>query len=77
MSESNALFLTAKQCAERYNISERHFRRLVDQGILPKPMKLGRSARWKRHVLEEYESKKEQKVLKALTENAHSLRYRK
>jgi predicted DNA-binding transcriptional regulator AlpA len=62
MSESNELFLTAEQCAKRYNISERHFRRLVDNGTMPKPFKLGRCSRWILRVLEEYESKQVQKL---------------
>jgi len=57
-------FLNVKQCAERYNISERHFRTLVDLGEMPKPLKFGRSTRWSIRILEEFESKKIQKALK-------------
>ncbi|MDR2439724.1 MAG: helix-turn-helix domain-containing protein [Planctomycetaceae bacterium] len=56
MQESNELFLTSEQCAKRYNISERHFRKLVDNGTMPKPVKLGRCSRWIVRVLEEYKS---------------------
>jgi excisionase family DNA binding protein len=52
MQESDELFLTVDQCAKRYKISERHFRRLVDNGEMPKPMKLGRSTRWSLRVIE-------------------------
>ncbi|MDR0337664.1 MAG: helix-turn-helix domain-containing protein [Planctomycetaceae bacterium] len=72
MSESNELFLTAEQCAKRYNISERHFRKLVDNGIMPKPMKLGRCSRWIRRVLEEYESKQAQKLMRPLNKTVSS-----
>ncbi len=50
-------FLTSGQCAARYNISERHFVRLVEQGVMPKPLKLGRVSRWSVASLEEYETK--------------------
>jgi len=55
--KEKALFLTSGQCAERYNISERHFVRLVELGVLPKPLKLGRASRWSIRSLEEYEMK--------------------
>ncbi|MDR1385756.1 MAG: hypothetical protein LBJ67_18180 [Planctomycetaceae bacterium] len=64
MQESDELFLTAEQCAKRYKISERHFRRLVDSGEMPKPIKLGRNTRWPLHVLELYESKMIDKLQK-------------
>jgi len=48
-------FLTSGQCAARYNISERHFVRLVEQGVMPKPLKLGRTSRWSITALEEFE----------------------
>ena len=50
-------FLTVGQCAARYNISQRHFARLVEQGVMPKPLKLGRTARWSVKALEEFELK--------------------
>ncbi|MDR0609168.1 MAG: hypothetical protein LBG58_03585 [Planctomycetaceae bacterium] len=77
MSESNELFLTAKECAKRYNISERHFRRLVDYGTMPKPMKLGRCSRWALRVLEIYELKHIQKLMKPLDKTALSESYNK
>ncbi len=49
------VFLTAAECAARYNISERHFKRLVSRGELPKPLKFGRNARWSVKALEEHE----------------------
>ena len=77
MSESNELFLTAEQCAKRYNISERHFRRLVDDGTMPKPMKLGQARRWALRVLEEYESKQVQKLMKTWNKTVLSKSYNK
>ena len=50
-------FLTSEQCAARYNISERHFVRLVERGVMPKPLKLGRTSRWSIRSLEEFEHK--------------------
>ena len=51
------IFLTAAECAARYNISERHFKRLVAAGELPKPLKFGRNSRWSLRSLEAYELK--------------------
>jgi predicted DNA-binding transcriptional regulator AlpA len=77
MQESNELFLTAKESAKRYNISERHFRKLVDNGTMPKPMKLGRCSRWALRVLEEYESKQVQKLMRPLNKTVSSESYNK
>jgi predicted DNA-binding transcriptional regulator AlpA len=55
MTEKSPQFLTSDQCAQRYNISERHFVRLVEQGVMPKPLKLGRTSRWSTRALEEFE----------------------
>jgi len=56
-SQTPPQFLTSGQCAARYNISERHFVRLVEQGIMPSPLKLGRTSRWSVISLEEFETK--------------------
>jgi len=50
------LYLTADQCALRYNISRRQFQILVKRGDLPQPIRLGCSQRWSIRVLEEFES---------------------
>ena len=55
MKEKSPVFLTSAQCGERYSISERHFVRLVEQGVMPKPLKLGRASRWSVRSLEEFE----------------------
>lgn len=55
-SQMTPRFLTSGQCAARYNISERHFVRLVEQGVMPKPLKLGRTSRWSITALEEFET---------------------
>ena len=55
MMDNEPLFLTAGECAARYNISERHFKRLVETGRLPKPLKFGRNSRWSLRSLEENE----------------------
>lgn len=52
---NDPIFLTAAECAVRYNISERHFKRLVAAGQLPKPLKFGRNSRWSVRRLEEFE----------------------
>jgi predicted DNA-binding transcriptional regulator AlpA len=50
------LFLTAKQCAVRYQISLRQFQTLVKRGDLPQPITIGSSKRWPIRVLEYFES---------------------
>jgi predicted DNA-binding transcriptional regulator AlpA len=75
--QSISPFLTSGQCAMRYKISERHFRQLVDIGEMPKPLKFGRSSRWSIQTLEEFESKKIQKLVKRSVSSATSLRNKK
>jgi predicted DNA-binding transcriptional regulator AlpA len=50
------LYLTAEQCANRYNISLRQFQILTKRGDVPQPIKIGCSKRWSIRVLEEFES---------------------
>jgi predicted DNA-binding transcriptional regulator AlpA len=50
------LYLTAEQCAIRYNISLRQFQILVTRGDVPQPIKIGHSKRWSIRVLEDFES---------------------
>ena len=57
ISQTPPLYLNSQQCAARYNISERHFVRLVEQGVMPKPLKLGHTSRWSIALLEEFELK--------------------
>jgi predicted DNA-binding transcriptional regulator AlpA len=70
-------FLTAGQCAMRYKISERHFRQLVDTDEMPKPVKFGRCSRWSLQTLEEFESKKIQKLMKRSAGQVASFRNKK
>lgn len=44
--ESLRRFLDDEQCGRRYGISARHWRRMVDAGKAPKPVRFGRSVRW-------------------------------
>jgi len=55
-TSSESLYLTAEQCAIRYNISLRQFQTLVKRGDVPQPIKLGASKRWSIRVLEDFES---------------------
>ena len=50
------LYLTAEQCAIRYNISLRQFQILVKRGDVPLPLLIGSSKRWSIRVLEDFES---------------------
>jgi predicted DNA-binding transcriptional regulator AlpA len=75
--EKTELFLTADQCAKRYQISERHFRQLVRLGQLPKPLKFGHCSRWAIKILEDFEARKIQKQQRTLTGIVASLRNKK
>lgn len=46
------LLLAAKQVAELLSVSERHVHKLNSSGRLPRPIRLGRSVRWRREELE-------------------------
>lgn len=39
--------ISAKTGAELLDVSERQWHRLVERGLLPKPIRLGRNTRWK------------------------------
>ena len=52
------LFLTAKQCAVRYNMSLRQFQTLVKRGDVPQPITIGSSKRWSIRALEVFESER-------------------
>ena len=53
---SEALYLTAEQCAIRYNISLRQFQTLVQRGDMPQLILFGCSKRWSIRVLEDFET---------------------
>lgn len=53
---STAKFLTDKLCGVRYEISSRHWRRLVDSGRAPQPTRFGGATRWSVAALEEWEA---------------------
>ena len=55
-TSSELLYLTAEQCALRYNISLRQFQILVKRGDIPQPISIGSSKRWSIRVLEDFES---------------------
>ena len=56
IANSETLYLTANQCAVRYNISLRQFQILVKRGDIPQPISIGSSKRWSIRVLENFES---------------------
>jgi predicted DNA-binding transcriptional regulator AlpA len=55
-AKSPARYLDADACASRYHVSLAHWRRLVDAGRAPLPVRLGRLVRWSVESLERWES---------------------
>lgn len=53
---AQAAFLTEEQLAQRWNVSRRHVRRLVDAGKCPPPFRLGRCRRFPLAVIEKWEA---------------------
>lgn len=53
----SALFLDAKQAAVRYSVSIPHWRRMVDAGRAPQPVRLGRVLRWALATLQDWEAR--------------------
>ena len=53
---SESLFMTADEVAQRYRISVRQLQRLVSLGEMPQPLKFGGCLRWPIQALEEFES---------------------
>lgn len=53
-STSKPLLLSAAEAAEALRISERHFYKLHSGGRLPRPVRLGRSVRWRAKELQEW-----------------------
>lgn len=48
----SAVMVDVEGFAELLDISTRHVRRLVDAGKCPQPVRLGRSCRWPRQVID-------------------------
>ncbi len=48
--------IDADECAYRTGISKRHWMRLVDRGVAPQPIRLGRLVRWSLATLQEWEA---------------------
>ena len=48
------LLLTAAQAAQQLNVSERHFYKLHSSGRVPRPVRLGRSVRWRAEELRKW-----------------------
>lgn len=42
-----AAVISARTGAELLDVSERQWHRLVERGLLPRPIKLGRNTRWR------------------------------
>ena len=49
-------YLDADGCAARYAFSPAHWRRQVDAGRAPQPIRLGRLVRWSIAALEKWEA---------------------
>ena len=54
LQEHASALLSARDAATMLGISQRHYHTMVAGGRLPKPIKLGRSARWSRAALVEW-----------------------
>ncbi len=48
-------FFNTEQCAKRYGCSPRHWRRMVDSGLAPRPVRFQRLVRWPIAELEKWE----------------------
>ena len=48
-------FLTAKELAKRYKMAVQTFSALAKKGKFPRPIKIGRSTRWTRSMIEDFE----------------------
>jgi len=59
--ESGDRWLTIKDLAERWKISERTVRRLLDSGKLPHPLRLGAALRFSPDAIAAYEKKSTKK----------------
>ena len=54
-----AKYIGLSACATRFGISQRTWRRLVDAGRAPKPIRLGWVLRWSIAQIEEWEATQE------------------
>ena len=52
LGDEQPLLLKAEQVAELLSVSERHVHKLHSSGRLPRPVRLGKSVRWRRDELE-------------------------
>lgn len=50
-TETELELLTVRDVSRLCNVSERHWWTLVSRGDAPKPIRIGRSARWSRRAL--------------------------
>lgn len=50
------LYVDTKGAAQRYRVSPAHWRRLVDAGRAPQPIRLGRLVRWPLVVLDQWDA---------------------
>jgi excisionase family DNA binding protein len=51
-ANASPALLDVEQVAGLLGVSPRHVRRLTDAGKCPQPVRLGKCARWPRHVVE-------------------------
>lgn len=56
VADTAPLYLDADSCASRYGFSPAHWRRLVDAGRAPQPVRLGRLVRWAVRTLDRWEA---------------------
>ena len=55
MSKFDSDFLTVRELASRYRVTQKTIGNLRRQGKIPAPLKIGRSARWLRSEIESWE----------------------
>jgi excisionase family DNA binding protein len=53
-SECTCLLIDVEQIAAMLSCSTRHVYRLCDSGRMPRPVRLGKLARWNRTVIEQW-----------------------
>ncbi len=52
-------YLDIRRCALRFGIDQRTWRRMVDKGEAPKPVRFGRAPRWSLDSLLRWESERD------------------
>ena len=55
-TERDVCYIDARQCADRYGFSARHWARLVDSGRAPQAVRFGRLTRWSVQTLAAWEA---------------------